>query len=93
MFAHTAGGRMIGKKFSDLLLDGKILNFYQWEGDVKEHMKATVAKVDELANTWSEEEKKSCLDETANSFRYSGALMVYLQPPSEELQNIIHYDE
>jgi len=28
-FAHTAGGRMIGKKMSDLLLEGKVLKFYQ----------------------------------------------------------------
>ena len=34
-FAHTAGGRMIGKHFSNLLLDGTTLKFYEWEGDVK----------------------------------------------------------
>lgn len=90
MFAHTAGGRMIGKKYSDMFFDGKVLNFYQWEGEVKDHMKATVAKVDELANTWNDEEKKACLDETAMSFRYSGALMVYLRPPSPELKNEIN---
>lgn len=90
MFAHTAGGRMIGKKYSDLFFDGKVLNFYKWEGEVKDHMKATVAKVDELANTWSAEEKQACLDETAMSFRYSGALMVYLRPPSPELKNEIN---
>ena len=28
-FAHTAGGRMIGKKMSDLLLEGKVLRFYE----------------------------------------------------------------
>jgi hypothetical protein len=28
-FAHTAGGRMIGKKMSNLLLDGTVLQFYQ----------------------------------------------------------------
>lgn len=35
MFAHTAGGRMIGKSMADKLLDGTTLKFYQWEGDVK----------------------------------------------------------
>lgn len=29
-FAHTAGGRMIGKMMSDKLLDGHKLNFYLW---------------------------------------------------------------
>ena len=30
-FAHTAGGRMIGKRMADLLLEGRTLEFYQWE--------------------------------------------------------------
>ena len=34
-FAHTAGGRMIGKRLGDKLLGGATLKFYQWEGDVK----------------------------------------------------------
>ena len=34
-FAHTAGGRMIGRRMADKLLDGNTLKFYQWEGDVK----------------------------------------------------------
>lgn len=28
-FAHTAGGRMIGKQMSDMLLDGRVLEFYK----------------------------------------------------------------
>jgi heme oxygenase len=40
-FAHTAGGRMIGKKMADKLLDGNTLKFYQWEGDVKELLDET----------------------------------------------------
>ena len=35
MFAHTAGGRMIGKSMADKLLDGTTLKFYKWDGDVK----------------------------------------------------------
>jgi hypothetical protein len=35
-FAHSAGGRMIGKKVSEMCLDGAQLNFYQYEGDLKE---------------------------------------------------------
>lgn len=34
-FAHTAGGRMIGKGMADKLLEGTVLKFYQWNGDVK----------------------------------------------------------
>ena len=32
-FAHTAGGRMIGKRMGAMLLDGKTLAFYAWEKD------------------------------------------------------------
>ena len=194
MFAHTAGGRMIGKRMADMLLDGTTLKFYQWDGDVKvSHLnsslldtniedltnmdrtfcliqvfhnqqlsyhffflivvhpsvfflsiissnslhlppliysnpllfvfnsflsipplgtlftvtdfsftsftilicqelgKATVKKIDELAATWTAEEKQTCLEETGMSFRYSGALMVYLRPPAPELNNMITY--
>lgn len=41
MFAHTAGGRMIGKRMADMLLDGTTLKFYQWEGDVKVSLKSS----------------------------------------------------
>ena len=35
-FAHTAGGRMIGRRMADTLLESTTLKFYQWEGgDVK----------------------------------------------------------
>ena len=34
-FAHTAGGRMIGQKVSQMALEGWMGAFYQWEGDVK----------------------------------------------------------
>ena len=132
MFAHTAGGRMIGKSMADKLLDGTTLKFYQWEGDVKVRVrlliaevtraafvptatahapiltlsphypsishfmtqelgKATVKKIDDIAATWSPEEKLACLEETGMSFRYSGALMVYLRPPAPELNNMMTY--
>lgn len=37
-FAHTAGGRMIGSKMSQMLLDSAQLNFYKYEGDMQEHL-------------------------------------------------------
>lgn len=82
-FAHTAGGRMIGKKMSDLLLEGTTLKFYQWEGDVKELLDATKSKIDVIANSWDADEKQACLEETMNCFRYGGALMTYMKPPAE----------
>lgn len=35
-FAHSAGGRMIGKKVSETVLDGAELQFYKYRGDLKD---------------------------------------------------------
>eukprot|EP01035_Chromulina_nebulosa_P020280 gene20280-26325_t len=89
-FAHTAGGLMIGKRLTDLLLEGNTLNFYKWtdrdgnivttkEG-VKDLLEATRIKIDELASTWTEEEQQACLDETIKCFQYGGSLMSYMKP-------------
>lgn len=81
-FAHTAGGRMIGKKMADKLLEGKVLKFYEWDGDVKVLLDAVRQNIDEMAERWSPEEKLACLEETAATFRAGGSLMVYMKPPS-----------
>ena len=54
-FAHTAGGRMIGKMMSDKLLGGRTLEFYQWErGDPKDELlPAHRLQIDNMADTWS----------------------------------------
>ena len=82
-FAHTAGGRMIGKRMADALLDGRTLNFYQWTaGDVdKELLPGLRSKIDALVATWSREQKDKCLDETANSFKGGGAMLQHLSKP------------
>lgn len=72
---------MIGKRLSANLLEGNTLNFYKWEGNVKELLNATKAKVDTMANTWTAEEKKACMEETMSCFKYSGGLMVYFRGP------------
>merc|ERR1719163_539645 len=77
-FAHTAGGQMIGKKVWDMLLDGRTLDFYQWEGDLPEMMAAVKADINTLAEGWTEEQRQHCLDETMKSFQYSGALLQYI---------------
>jgi heme oxygenase len=81
-FAHTAGGRMIGKKMCDMLLEGRTLKFYEWEGDVKQLIEDAKLKIDVLALTWSDAEKQACLEETLACFRYGGEVMVALKPPS-----------
>eukprot|EP00793_Prasinoderma_coloniale_P001623 PRCOL_00003428-RA len=74
-FAHTAGGRQIGKMLSDMVLDGKKLEFYSWEGVLKDHMDGVRGSINSMAEGWSEEEKTACLEETAPSFKYAGTLL------------------
>lgn len=80
-FAHTAGGRMIGKQMADLLLDGRTLEFYKWGGvDPKEELLPNLrAKIDAEAEKWTREQKDRCLAETANTFRYGGSIVSYMR--------------
>ena len=74
-FAHTAGGKMIGKKMSDMLLDGKELEFYKWDGDLQEMMAAVKASINAVAEDWDEAQKQHCLEETEKSFKLSGSIL------------------
>lgn len=74
-FAHTAGGTMIGKQMSNMLLDGKTLEFYQWDGDLPEMMGKVKASINTVAKDWTEDQKKHCLEETEKSFELSGKLL------------------
>lgn len=81
-FAHTAGGRMIGKKMGDMLLDSHTLEFYKWEScDVRKAMEAVKGTIDEMAEGWGEEEREECLRETKNTFKYAGGLLSYMRGP------------
>eukprot|EP00276_Gloeochaete_wittrockiana_P008758 CAMPEP_0184652116 /NCGR_PEP_ID=MMETSP0308-20130426/9789_1 /TAXON_ID=38269 /ORGANISM="Gloeochaete witrockiana, Strain SAG 46.84" /LENGTH=293 /DNA_ID=CAMNT_0027086791 /DNA_START=78 /DNA_END=959 /DNA_ORIENTATION=- len=77
-FAHSAGGRMIGQKMSDLVLDGHSLNFYKWDGDLKELLTDVKARIEKAASGWSREQKDHCLNETGLSFTYSGQILSLL---------------
>lgn len=82
-FAHTAGGRMIGKMMSDKLLGGKKLQFYTWSaGNVdKDLIPALRSQIDGMAETWSREQKDACLAVTGESFKFGGSLLSYLKEP------------
>lgn len=82
-FAHTAGGRMIGAKMADLLLESRVLEFYKWEGEVKVLLEETRRKIDAIAATWDESSKRACMEETAATFKYGGSLMASLKPPGD----------
>ncbi|KAJ3701221.1 hypothetical protein LUZ61_004926 [Rhynchospora tenuis] len=74
-FAHTAGGRMIGKKVAEMILDKKELEFYKWEGNLSKLLQNVRDKLNEVAANWSREEKDHCLEETEKSFKYSGEIL------------------
>ncbi|GJP43953.1 hypothetical protein CLOM_g3352 [Closterium sp. NIES-68] len=74
-FAHSAGGRMIGRKVSEMLLEGREMAFYQWEGELQDLLAAVREKLNEVSEDWTREQKDHCLDETEKSFKYSGQLL------------------
>eukprot|EP00981_Chlorochromonas_danica_P002725 scaffold537_cov180-Ochromonas_danica.AAC.30 len=85
-FAHSAGGRMIGKRIIDALLEGKALKFYEWKSDIKQLIDSTKHKIDELAVHWSEKERQDCLEETMACFHYGSDMLNAIKPP--EVHNL-----
>ncbi|CAI0542923.1 unnamed protein product [Linum tenue] len=74
-FAHSAGGRMIGRKVAEKILDNKELEFYKWEGDLSQILQNVRDKLNKVAENWSREEKNHCLEETERSFKHSGEIL------------------
>lgn len=78
-FAHTAGGRMIGKRMAAMLLEDKTLEFYRWqdpksgeEVDPSDKLLPDLRKqIDGMVESWSREQKDLCIAETADSFKYA----------------------
>eukprot|EP00878_Enallax_costatus_P013978 GHUV01014617.1.p1 GENE.GHUV01014617.1~~GHUV01014617.1.p1 ORF type:complete len:184 (+),score=52.94 GHUV01014617.1:597-1148(+) len=82
-FAHTAGGRMIGNKLASSLLGGKELKFYQYSGDVNQLLDNVRSNLNDLAETWTRAQKDHCLKETADAFKWSGAVMACMTEEEE----------
>lgn len=74
-FAHSAGGRMIGRKVAERILDNKELEFYKWDGDLRQLLQNVREKLNKVAEDWTREEKNHCLEETEKSFKYSGEIL------------------
>ncbi|KAF4347788.1 hypothetical protein G4B88_003291 [Cannabis sativa] len=74
-FAHTAGGRMIGRKVAEKLLNNKELEFYKWDGDLSQLLQNVREKLNKVAESWTREEKNHCLEETEKSFKHSGDIL------------------
>ncbi|KAJ4708267.1 Heme oxygenase 1 [Melia azedarach] len=62
-FAHSAGGRMIGKKVAEKILHKKDLEFYKWDGDLSQLLQNVRDKLNKVAESWTREEKNHCLEE------------------------------
>uniref|UniRef100_A0A7C9B2E2 heme oxygenase (biliverdin-producing) n=1 Tax=Opuntia streptacantha TaxID=393608 RepID=A0A7C9B2E2_OPUST len=74
-FAHSAGGRMIGKKVAEKILNKKELEFYKWDGHLRQLLQNVRDKLNLVAENWTREEKNHCLEETEKSFKYSGEIL------------------
>lgn len=77
-FAHTAGGRMIGKQMAALLLEKRTLEFYKWDGDLNEIKDKTKESIEKIAASWSREQKDQCVAGTAAAFMGGGGINSYL---------------
>ncbi|KAL1197926.1 Heme oxygenase 1 [Cardamine amara subsp. amara] len=74
-FAHSAGGRMIGRKVAEIILDKKELEFYKWDGELSQLLQNVREKLNKVAEDWTREEKDHCLEETEKSFKHSGEIL------------------
>ncbi|KAK9269101.1 hypothetical protein L1049_001001 [Liquidambar formosana] len=74
-FAHSAGGRMIGRKVAEMILNKKVLEFYKWDGDLSQLLQNVREKLNRVAESWTREEKDHCLEETEKSFKHSGDIL------------------
>ena len=74
-FAHTAGGRMIGKAVADKILNGAELDFYKYDGDLDAIKNKVKENIEAVAQTWSEQDRKRSVEQTPDAFSYSGALL------------------
>ncbi|XP_020155624.3 heme oxygenase 1, chloroplastic [Aegilops tauschii subsp. strangulata] len=70
-FGQSAGGRLTGKKIADKILNKKELEFYKWEGTLSELLQNVRTKLNQVASSWTREQKNRCLEETVTSFAYS----------------------
>ena len=69
---------------SALLLDKKTLEFYKWEGDLNEIKARVKGYIEDMAATWSKDERTECVDATPDTFRYAGAINKYLAGQGED---------
>ncbi|GAB4832865.1 Heme oxygenase 1 [Ancistrocladus abbreviatus] len=74
-FAHSAGGRIIGRKVAEKILNEKELEFYKWDDDLSQLLQNVKEKLNKVAESWTREEKNHCLKESEKSFKFSGNIL------------------
>ncbi|KAL8487866.1 hypothetical protein ACS0TY_024246 [Phlomoides rotata] len=74
-FSHIAGGQVIARKVSKMLLGGRELEMYKWEGDAEELLRGVREKLNALGEHWSRDEKNRCLRESTKAFRFLGQIL------------------
>lgn len=52
-----------------MLLDNAVLEFYKWDGEVKDMLANVRDNLNEVAESWTREQKDHCLEETQKSFQ------------------------
>ncbi|RZC43591.1 hypothetical protein C5167_036536 [Papaver somniferum] len=74
-FGHAVGGRILGKKVAEKILENKELEFYKYNGELSEMLQNVREKLNIVAEGWSREDKDQCLEQTEISFKYSEDIM------------------
>jgi hypothetical protein len=63
---------------SSLLLEGKTLAFYTWEGKLNDIKASVKANIEAMAASWTEEERAACVAATPAVFQKAGSINKYL---------------
>jgi hypothetical protein len=78
-----------------MILDGRTLEFYKYEGDYKPLLENVKDSLNRVAENWSRDQKDQCLEETETSFKvhspngfFSRSFHSTNLLPDEELQFI-----
>ncbi|KAK2992302.1 hypothetical protein RJ640_020295 [Escallonia rubra] len=77
---HRLSPRFSGPFFffslvSRRLLEGRELEFYNWEGDTSELLRGVREKLNMIGEHWTRDEKNKCLRDATKSFRFLGQIV------------------
>ncbi|KAK6945104.1 hem oxygenase-like [Dillenia turbinata] len=74
-FGHSAGGRLLGKRVAEKILNNKELEFYKWDDDLSLLIQNAKEKLNKVSEGWTREEKNRCLQETEKSLKHFGEII------------------